>query len=163
MRLIFILPINTYLILQKDQFKVNKDNVTSKQKHWKEDKAFTRCNSFEKQFKLSSVIILYQFPGIMVIPIQNYYALFSKWGNQHSSILSTSTGPRRTETRTTSYVDRQAARKHQAWGSCTFSLATKGVSQVTTPGTPCCSSVFLLCCPSARITWLFTGLYCKLD
>jgi len=65
-RLILILPINTYLILQKDQFKVNEDSVTSKQEHQKEDKALARCHSFEKKLKFSSVVIQYQFPGIMV-------------------------------------------------------------------------------------------------
>lgn len=131
-RLIFILPINTYFILQKDQFKVNKDNISSKQKHWKEDKAFTRCNSFEKQLMFFTIVILCHSPGITVIPIQNYSSLFSKWVNQHSSTLAQHKSKKN---RNTSYVDRQAARKHQGWGSHTFSLATKWASQVISPGT----------------------------
>lgn len=140
-RLIFILPINTYFILQNDQFKANKDNITSKQEHWKEDKVFTRCNSFEKQLKLCTIIILHHSPGLTVTSTQNYSSLFSKWVNQHSSTLAQH---KPKKNRNTSYVDRQAARKHQGWGSHTFSLATKWVSQVISPGThPCCCSSYV--------------------
>lgn len=137
-RLIFILPINAYFILKKDQFKVIKDNITSKQRHWKEDKAFTRCNSFEKQLELCTIKILHQSPSITVISIQNYSSLLSKWVNQHSSTLAQH---KPKKNRNTSYADRQATKKHQGWGSHTFSLATKWASQVISPGThPCCSS-----------------------
>lgn len=146
---------------RKTNLKLSKTIYLVSKKHWKEYKAFTGCNSFQKQLKLCTIIILHQSPGITVTCTQNYSSLFSKWLNQHSSTLA-QYKPKKN--RNTSNADRQAARKLQGWGSHTFSLAIKWVSQVISPGTHpwCCSSVpYLL--PISQDNVVFIGSYYELD
>lgn len=151
-RLIFILPINAYIILPKDQFKVNKHSVTSKQEHWKEDKAFIRCNSFWEETQGSPVITRYQVSwhyGEIHLELPCSVQQMSKSAFPNTIYIHR---PKKNRN-TSSLTDKQPENSKAEWGSCTFSLATKGVSQVISPGPHPCCSMFLLCCPPARIAF----------